>query len=135
MICTVRPTPVHNVRYEVWGTEFRANGLMPMLRSIYTGYIPCLGRQVGNQATAFTAFYSGKQRYLEWSGQEELSIYQRLVGGFLACRSWPRLGPPSMLSHAVCRPLLIRVAHVSAPRRSGRNGGVWWWTYRTLWFR
>jgi len=70
--------------YTVWGSELRTNGAGAALRSIYTGYIPCLGRQVGNQATAFTAFYSGKSRYLEWSGAPELNTIQRLAGGFFA---------------------------------------------------
>jgi hypothetical protein len=70
--------------YQIWGQAFRDSGATGSIRSIYTGYIPTLGRQVGNQATAFTAFYSGKTHFLKYTGQDELSSLQRVFGGFVA---------------------------------------------------
>ena len=71
--------------YQVWGDAFRMGGIRSFVGSIYTGFLPCLGRQVGNQATSMAVFYSGKQIYLKSRPEiDELSLHQRLIGGFIA---------------------------------------------------
>jgi solute carrier family 25 protein 39/40 len=70
--------------YEIWGKAFKTEGIAVGIRSMYTGFIPCLCRQVGNQAAAFSTFYGLKQRYLESTGNEDLNTLQRMGFGFMA---------------------------------------------------
>ena len=42
---------------EVYSNAYKSGGIMNALRTIYVGFVPTLGRQVGNQATSFSLFY------------------------------------------------------------------------------
>jgi len=69
--------------YAVWGKVMREDGALACLRSIYRGLVPCMGRQVGNQAVSFSVFYWLKNKWLEHSGAKDLNTYQRLGFGFI----------------------------------------------------
>jgi hypothetical protein len=67
---------------QVYRSLYQSSGVGAMIRSIYTGYIPTLGRQVGNQASAFAFFYSTKDAYTSYFEKEDLNNLERLSLGF-----------------------------------------------------
>jgi len=69
--------------YAVWGKVMREEGAFACLRSIYRGLVPCMGRQVGNQAVSFPVFYWLKNKWLEHTGAKDLNTVQRLGFGFI----------------------------------------------------
>jgi len=70
--------------YKVWGDCYKTGGIGSMIRSIYTGYLPCCGRQIGNQAVSFTCFYGLKNWYLKKTGKDHISSLPSLAFGFLS---------------------------------------------------
>jgi hypothetical protein len=70
--------------YQVWGEAARKRGPMGALRSMYTGFLPCAGRQIGNQAASFSTFYGLKNWYIgRMAEKRELNTLERLSFGFL----------------------------------------------------
>eukprot|EP01094_Clydonella_sp_ATCC50884_P010373 TRINITY_DN199_c0_g1_i1.p2 TRINITY_DN199_c0_g1~~TRINITY_DN199_c0_g1_i1.p2 ORF type:complete len:334 (+),score=107.50 TRINITY_DN199_c0_g1_i1:78-1004(+) len=70
--------------YKVWGDKFRTQGFGAGMRSIYTGFGACAGRQVGNQAISFPVFYKVKELRLQSTGRQDLNNFERLGFGFFA---------------------------------------------------
>jgi len=50
--------------YRVYADSFREHGLIGCTKVIYTGFVPCLARQVCNQATGLALIYSLKNWWL-----------------------------------------------------------------------
>eukprot|EP01090_Pellita_catalonica_P003305 TRINITY_DN1297_c0_g1_i1.p1 TRINITY_DN1297_c0_g1~~TRINITY_DN1297_c0_g1_i1.p1 ORF type:complete len:317 (-),score=43.39 TRINITY_DN1297_c0_g1_i1:127-1077(-) len=70
--------------YRVYAMAFRQYGVLGGLKSIYTGFIPTLGRQVGNQAFSFSIFYGLKNWYLKRNpDKKDLNTQERLLFGFM----------------------------------------------------
>jgi len=69
--------------YKIWGQVLKEHGVLACLRSVYTGFLPCAARQMGNQAVGLTAFYRLKSFWINHSGQQDLTNFQRLSFGFL----------------------------------------------------
>lgn len=66
----------------VYRNTLRTSGVGSLFSSVYKGFYPTLGRQIGNQATSFTVFYEAKKRLLENSDNTDLTDIQRLGLGF-----------------------------------------------------
>jgi hypothetical protein len=67
---------------KVYGELYKKSGSFAVFRSMYTGFMPTLGRQVGNQATSFAAFYGMKDLYIATTGEKDLNNMGRIVAGF-----------------------------------------------------
>lgn len=98
--------------YAVWGKEFRTNGFMAGMRSIYTGFGACAGRQVGNQAISFPVFYKVKEWRLNQVERKELTNLERLSFGFFS----------GSCSSVVTMPL--DVAKTIAQKQQGESKGT-----------
>lgn len=80
--------------FQVVGDMYKRRGLRAAINTVYVGYLPCMGRQVGNQATSFSVFYTLKNNYLAWSKNADLGTFERLSFGFIggcagACVTMP----------------------------------------------
>lgn len=94
---------------QVYGELYKSKGIGATLRSIYTGFLPCLGRQVGNQATAFTIFYGIKQYLTQQRGTSHLSLVESMGFGFLSGAS------------ACCVTMPMDVAKSIAQKQTGKD--------------
>jgi len=70
--------------YKVYGDLYKSRGIGAAISSIYRGYLPCLGRQVGNQATAFTVFYGLKAQILKNRPDGHLGVAESMGLGFMS---------------------------------------------------
>jgi hypothetical protein len=69
--------------YSIYAASFREHGFYGGMRVVYTGFVPCLARQVLNQATGLAVIYSLKNWWLSSSHKRELNTLERLGFGFI----------------------------------------------------
>eukprot|EP01089_Gocevia_fonbrunei_P013462 TRINITY_DN345_c0_g1_i1.p1 TRINITY_DN345_c0_g1~~TRINITY_DN345_c0_g1_i1.p1 ORF type:complete len:310 (+),score=60.52 TRINITY_DN345_c0_g1_i1:79-1008(+) len=68
----------------VFSKAFRDYGFVGGVKTIYTGVIPTMGRQIGNQAVSFSVFYGIKDYVLKDRDAKDLANWERIVYGFIS---------------------------------------------------